>query len=99
MLIPKKTLLILYSILLTVLYYSTRPPRNIEWLNWYSRKDFRARRAGKSLYILTNDLPPVRRTALFVGFCGRCPSAMLSRIANFKVASKPSSVNKEIISH
>jgi hypothetical protein len=60
--------------------------------------DFPVKRAGKSLPTPTNVFLRVRRTASFVGFCGRSPWATLSRIANFEAASKPSSVNRGITS-
>jgi hypothetical protein len=98
MFIPKKALLMLYSMLLNVLYHNTRPPISTVCLNPSSRKDFLARRAGKSLPTLTNVFLRVRRAASFVGFCGRNPWATLSHIANFEAASRPSSVNREITS-
>lgn len=82
-----------------VRYHNTRPPISTGCLNLSSRKDFLARRAGKSLPTLTNVFLRVRRTASFVGFCGRNPWATLSHIANFEAASKPSSVNREITGH
>jgi hypothetical protein len=99
MFIPKKTSLMLYAILLKVLYHNTRPPISTGCLNQSSRKDFLARRAGKSLPTLTNVFLRARRTTSFVGLCGRNLWATLSHIANFEAASKPSSVNRDITSH
>jgi hypothetical protein len=97
--IVKTKLLMQYSILPMGLYHSTRPLRSTECRNRSSRKDFLARRAGKSLSTLISVFPLVRRTVSFVGFCGKSLWATLSRIANFEAASKLSFVNREIGSH
>ncbi|SCO92404.1 uncharacterized protein FRV6_16532 [Fusarium oxysporum] len=93
------------SILAAIHFRAGLPGRGTEGSDKYGvpqpvlSKDFLARRAGKSLPTVTNVFLPVRRTASFVGFCGRNPWATLSHIANFEAGSKPFSVNKEITSH